>query len=339
MNKKILLGLLVFMALFTITGCGLGKKGSASKIDISKEAKLLDWKKVHDELSSNGAKATDYNDQWFIFYGIVSNIEEDSCEMFLERSNDGYPVNAISVHLTTDELKELKDGQTLSVVGKFKYNSGFADLNEAFVFPKELYDDEHFQIEVLSTQEGTYTPHFFSEYKYDSNGNKISYTEISYGYTLKGNSMVNQQDIDRYTLKYNDKNQLISEEKRSFVNRGYGETTAGVRETTYTYNDDGFISTMTVPSSYVGEKFTVYEYTYEKDNKGKIIKGIKKDTRWGNTTYDYDKNGNITKEVGPTLTYTYKYEGKRLISKTEAYNSSESESENTIYYYGVVGIK
>ena len=335
MKRKIIIGLLIFVTLFTITGCGV----STNKADIAKKAKLLDWKSVHEEISSNGAKATDYNEQWFIFTGIVSDIEEDTCKMFLERTNDGYPLNAITVHLKTEELKELKDNQTLSVVGKFNYSNKFTDLTEAFVFPKELYDDDHFQIDLLSSQDRTYTPHYFSEYKYDSNGNKISYTEISYGYTLKGNSKVNQQDIDRYTLKYNDNNQLVSEIKKSFVNKGTGEITAGSKETKYTYNEDGFISTMTVPSIYKGEDFTVYEYTYEKDKDGKIIKGTKKDTRWGDTTYEYDKDGKITKEIGPTYTYTYKYDGNRLINKKAVSTSSGDERENIKYYYGVVGIK
>ena len=333
MKKRLFSFLLIIFAIIFLTGCN-----SNNKIDLAKKAKLLDWKSVHDEISSNGAKSTDYNDQWFIFSGIVSDIEENSCKMFIERDEKGYPLNAISVELKTEELKELKDGQTLSVVGKFKYSNSFTDLKEAFIFPKELYDDEHFQIDLLSSQDRKYTPHYFSEYEYDSNKNKISYTEISYGYTIKGNYQVNQQDIDRYTLKYNDKNQLVSEIRKSFVNKGSGEITAGSKETKYTYNEDGFISTMTVPSIYKGEDFTVYEYTYEKDKDGKIIKGTKKDTRWGDTTYEYDKDGKLTKEIGPTYTYTYKYDGDRLINKKATSNSSGTESENITYYYGVVGI-
>ena len=334
MKKRIVLSFIFLISIFFITGCE-----SNNKNDIAKKAKLLDWKNVYKEISSNGAKATDYNDKWFIFTGTVTNIKEDSCEIFTERTLDGNPVNGITVYMKTDELKKLKDDQSLSVVGKANFTDDSNELKQAFVFPKELYNDKHFQIELVSTQDRDYTPHYFSDYEFDSKGNKTKYTEISYGITIKGHKQIKQQDTDKYTLKYNDKNQLISEQKKSFVNKGAGDITAGSKETTYTYNEDGFVSTVTVPSIYKGEDFTVYQYTYEKDSNGKIIKGTKNSAHSGTVTYEYDKNGNIIKEIGQTTTYTYKYDGKRLDRKKGVYNSSSSENENTKYYYGVVGIK
>ena len=53
-------------------------------------------------------------------------------------------INPIEVDLSPDELKQLEKGQRLRVVGKYQYrgeNSIYA-LEEAFVYPKDLNDDE-----------------------------------------------------------------------------------------------------------------------------------------------------------------------------------------------------
>lgn len=339
MKKKILNILFIVVILFGITGCGVNTKSEKGRETIAKDAEILDWKTVHDEISSNGAKASDYNGNWYIFSGIVSNIEENKCDMFLERSTDGYPVNAINVHLSTEELKELKDGQTLTVVGKFNSSNTFTDLTDAFIFPKSLYNDSQFVIELLSSQDRTYTPHYFKDYNFDSNGNVTNYTEISYGYTIKGNSRINQQDTSKHTLTYNENNQVISHTIQKYANKGSGDKTAGKSEATYTYNEDGFVATETTPSIYVGEDYTIYKYTYEKDKNGKIIKGTKNGSRWGDTTYEYNNNGDIIKEIGPTTTIIYTYEGKRLINEKSTYNSSGDEYEDIIYYYGVIAKK
>lgn len=345
MKKKILNIIIMLILVIGLTGCGNNNNNETnnkkSNEDIAKEAAFLDWKTVHDEISANGAKATDYNDKWYIFSGIVSNIEENTCHMFLERSKDGYPVNAITVYLPTEELKELKDGQTLSVVGKFNSSNSFTDLKDAFVFPKSLYDDKDFVVDLLSYEDKGYTPHYFTDYKYDSNGNKINYSEISYSYTISGNSQINSQDTAKYTLTYNEKNQMTKQFIQKYSNKGSGDMTAGNQEATYTYNEDGFISTKTVPSNYVGEDYTVYTYNYEKDKNGKINKGTVtasgKAGNWGSTSYEYNENGDITKKVTDTVTVIYTYDGRRLINEKSTFNSSGTDYENKTYYYGVVG--
>lgn len=142
--KKILFCLVIIMGLFTITGCG---KNKINKTDISKQAKVLDWDTVYNELSLNGAKATDYNGHWFIFSGMVSNINENYCYMSL-RYYQGLPLNPISIYLDNSELKELKNGQIITVVGKFDRRSSFTSLTNAFIVQKELYNDQNIQTKI-----------------------------------------------------------------------------------------------------------------------------------------------------------------------------------------------
>ena len=319
--------LFIFICLIVV-GCG-GKKEEEKKEtseSIALKADFLDWKSLHSELSANEAKAEDYNGKWFIYSGIITDITANSCTLYTETYN-GRPLNAIKAYLPTSELKKLNNYEVVTVVGKLNYNKYNSELKEAFVFPKSLYDDEHFVVELLSTREGTYTPHYFSGYKYDANGNVTFYKELYY--TI-GSSGRTSDNYDIYTMIYNDKNQVI---KKLFNSQ----------ETTYTYDEDGLVLTETTPTASNKNKVMSYVYTYEKDNDGKPIKASKIDSNGigFNYTYEYDENGNIIKEEKKSksyaYTYTYTYEGKRLIKKTEFIDGKEKGSIK--YFYGVIGKK
>ncbi len=148
-NKKKLI-ILIFIILLLLVGCftirkiSLNKKSNDNsdniensdnyKTKIAETAETLDWSKVHDEVMENGAKASDYEGKWYKFTGTVTNIEEYACDMFLlEESDLGFPVNPISVYLPKEDLKKLKDMQTLTVVGKLTSISDFPTLEEAFI--------------------------------------------------------------------------------------------------------------------------------------------------------------------------------------------------------------
>lgn len=308
--------ILVISSIFILTK---NNNTSNNEVEIAKNAEILDWDEVHQTISSNGAKVTDYNDKWFIYSGTVTNIQQNSCYMSNEKSKDGLPVNPITVYLPTETLKEFESNQYVTVVGKFNSTGSFTNLNDAFLFPKELYNDDSFIIELVQSKDGTYTPHYFKNYEFNEKGLVTKYTEISYSYSLRGNTKVNHEDVDEYTLTYDENNKLVSKKKKQ-------------QEVKYTYNDDGFIATE-------ADNSTTYTYTYEKDENGVIIKGTKTGSKFGDTIYEYNEKGDIIKEIGPvtTVIYTYDDNSNRLIEKKSTFNSSGKDYEDIRYSYGVLG--
>ena len=294
---------------------------SNNKVEIAKNAEILDWDEVHKTISSNGAKATDYNGKWFIYSGTVTNIQQSSCYMSNEKAKDGLPVNPITVYLPTETLKEFETNQYITVVGKFNSTGSFTDLKDAFLFPNELYNDESFIIELVQSQDKGYTPHYFKDYEFNEKGLVTKYTEISYSYSLHGSTQVNHEDKDTYELTYDDNDRLVSKKN-------------GQQELKYTYNDDGFIEKEISSSE-------TYTYTYEKNENGVITKGTKSGSSFGDTVYEYNEDGDIIKEIGPVTTVIYIYDDNsdRLIEKKSTFNSSGKDYEDIIYSYGVLGKK
>lgn len=333
MKKKLMNIVFLFTIIIVLTtGCGL-MKGNSGKNNIAKNAEILNWNEVHDIISSNGAKAEDYNGKWYIFTARVTNIEKDSCKMYLDTSSDGYPVNPISVYLPTAELKKLVNGQALTVVGKLDAAKAFSSLKDAFVFPEELYSDDSFKIEMISHKDRNYAGHYFKDYEFNEMDLPIKYTEISYSNRVHGKYQYNYLDTDEYTLEYNEKGQLITKTIQKYKYDGKENKTAGKDVITYTYNENGFIEKEVKNNN-------EYIYKYEKDKDGNIIKGTKNKGNKVDLTLEYNKKGQIVKEIGMFTTAELKYDSNgHLIEKKSVYNDSQKINEDIIYSYGVVGKK
>ena len=121
--KKFICILLTVILCISLVSC----KSREAQID---EAIVLNWESVHNQLISNPVKTKDKYDRKIVSWTAnVVRINSDSVDM----SNDGW-TNQISVHLSKDDMMELKPGQTVTVVGKLKLSENFgSEIVNAFI--------------------------------------------------------------------------------------------------------------------------------------------------------------------------------------------------------------
>jgi hypothetical protein len=156
------------------------------------------------------------------------------------------------------------------------------------------------------------------EYEYDSWGNVTLETWYS-GDDDSGLS---------YGYEYDDQGRLI-------YDCYYG------RETTYRYNEDGYLIGLT----YTYGIDIDYDTTYEYDSQGNLIRESSYDNIGGSlidkAEYEYDSRGNKTKETWyngdgsidteRSKTYTYEYDSRGNKAKESVYNYDGSLQEYTEY--------
>ncbi|GFD76598.1 DUF4595 domain-containing protein [Tenacibaculum sp. SSH1-16] len=124
------------------------------------------------------------------------------------------------------------------------------------------------------------------EYRYDEVSNFVK----SYDYTEGGNKTT-------FDLIFNDKNQII--EKRSDDDN----------VVTYTYNDLGLIASAVEKK----EGKALYSYTYTYDDNQRLVKNVretKEDGSITNTSYTYNKEGNVASLTIGTEEYKSTYDKK-----------------------------
>lgn len=153
---------------------------------------------------------------------------------------------------------------------------------------KYIYDDNYCYIGTEYTySDGTTERMIYDEYEYDENGNP---THWQYDAVVK------------YTEKFNEYSD-ITETVQVFVDYDY-ETDTSIEQT------------------------TIIRYEYEYDDNGRILRKIQyyDGVKSTETTYSYNKDGNILKETeynnGQPYTTSYTYDSKgRLISESNWYNA------------------
>ena len=106
------------------------------------QAETLNWETVNKEYYSNEARGIElYSKKNYKYTAKVIRIEKDSCDItdvFTTRKDEKtgiiyeVPVNTIDCYLPKDELVKLKEGDTITVVGKL-YLSAFPKLKPAYL--------------------------------------------------------------------------------------------------------------------------------------------------------------------------------------------------------------
>lgn len=291
-----------------------------TKCAIAKQSSILDWKLI----SNNSSIASSYAGKWYIFTGIVSDVNGNTANLYIDKGLKNsygetvyydllYPISADFIDLDNDKVSEYL---AVTIIGKLENST----LTKAFVFPEELYDDERFIIDKIGEVEhwgnSTYH-HYYLDYKIDaSKGLVTSYAFEDYSFS--GNSHYVNKDVHK--LEYDKNNRVIKDTVQTYKN---SRESGDEKVTSYTYTSQGFISTIKYGSG------KSEEYTYSKDEDGNFVGTA------DNYTRVYDKDGLLIEETKYN-TYTYEYDnGGRLIKVVETgYSSNPTE-----YQLGVVGIK
>lgn len=195
-------------------------------------------------------------------------------------------------------------------------------------------------------------------YTYDGNGNILTKTDdtngdvYTYTYDENGNVLTENAD-DSYVVSYvyDDAGNILSK-KKEFL--GY----TSVETWEYSYDNNG----NKVFRKHTDEEGKIKEATYKYDTAGNLLE--ERDALIGNRDYEFDKNGNLTREVwygeadeimfdtqytyndknelvktkglinldgghSYEITYTYEYKGNQRIV-TEHYTESDGDEQTTV---------
>lgn len=301
MKKKLLLIALAIAMAFTITGCG--KKNSLE--EMLKEAADLNWTDLSKAISQNPAYSEDFNGHIFYYYTIVDKILEDHCIVGED--------SPIKVYLTKEELKELTIGKRIMIVGKLEDVQNTPKLMEAIVLDNEEIKNNF--IFALEETNGPGRKNKCKKYVVNPNTNLITSFSDSSG---------------DHILTYDKKGNLIEDR--------VDKTIYGIEVTTYTYNDDNTVATKSITKTKDGvtTQGNTWNYTYEKDDKNRVIKetsiNVSSDDKYTMIyEYEYDENDMIIQktEISPKSTYIIKYEydefGNKVKEKAHNINKPYSE--------------
>jgi YD repeat-containing protein len=147
---------------------------------------------------------------------------------------------------------------------------------------------------------------FYAEYKYDSNGNEISNTEVD------ADGYVSSKSDTEY--QYDDNGNIISKTVNVWFDPVNSKINSSISEYTYTYDEFGKILTETL------------KYAYDRNGKAYSYESMK----------IYDSNGNVIKEIidkgSETETEkTYEYDDKnRLICENNGRTVYEYDEKNRL---------
>lgn len=338
MKRKIIYGLVLIILLFVCTGCSKNSDDE-EKFDLDnyiQEAIVIDFSKVKNEVSKNNAKAEDYENKVVALTGnVVGTIYSDYCNIEIYSSKNNLP--SIMVMLQTEDLKNLKSQDRITVVGTLKnVISSEPVLENAYILTQEQIE-KYFAYELVG--EELYQKYYYSEYIYDSNIGKI----IQYKVSGDNNGV--------HKLSYDEKGNLVKD-VLEFSIKSYGYETEN-----YTYNEDGTISEKIDENADYDDNDQIEistvkrTYTYEKDGNGNIIKKIEKSILEDDNEpyvmtyeYKYDNENRVIeeKQVSPYSTYAITYNYDDMGYKTSNYSKridKESSGTSGKYIYSVVAKK
>ncbi len=332
-NKRLVT---VFIVLLVAIAAGVGiftiisKNTGATPKSLIKKAEILDWEKVNKEISKNEARAEDYENKWYIFCGKVKQINATECKVETIKKAKNSSTAILSVKLEKEVLKELKMGDTITVVGNLHNATTFPTLVDAIQLNDEIIKEN--LVVAVASKKG-YFDEYFYDYQYDSSVGKIT------KYTKNGGT-----GEGKYTLVYDAEGNLVQEIREPFSSSLYATDV-----TTYTYNKDGTIATETVTEvKDKKEKIgAVRNYSYEKDSEGRIKKQTMINITGDNykLVYEYKYEGDKVveeKQTSPHSIYKINYEYDQFgnIIKERSYNVKKPSSvTTTTYIYDVVAKK
>ncbi len=285
--KKIVSLMLLSIFVICLTGCGLQKNKKASTDELIKKADILDWKKVSSTITDNGAKKEDYNNKLYIYTAKVESIESDYCQLEYE--------NPILAYLDKKTLKTLNEKDVITVIGVLTDLDDFPKLKPARKIDNKTIKKNF--IFAINETSGGYKKMKYSNYVVNKKTNLIT------SYQTSGD------ENGTHTLKYDKKGNIIKDINEK-TNKAYG-----VETVTYTYNKDNTVKTEAYSETKDSEtkQGNVWEFTYEKDSKNRVIKKTGVNTTSDDKytmiyEYEYDDNNNIKTETQISSKNTYKIE-------------------------------
>ena len=142
-------------------------------------------------------------------------------------------------------------------------------------------------------------------------------------------------DRGTLTYEYDEQGRVISETDTGSY---------GYEKTSYTYNEEGLISTASETSDFSVRDGNVFEYTYERDGQNRVVKmttvNVTDEDRYTTVyDYEYDDAGNIIRETQttPLSTYvlecTYDSQGHRILERVENLKKGSSHTNTYAYEY------
>lgn len=339
------------------------KMSEAAKL--MEKAEILDWINVYNTIANDSSKAKDYNGKTYIYYGVIERINESNNSILVTNNftTNGNPSVDGEISVFLDHITGLNEKDMVCVVGKLNITGNIYDLENAHIITSADYDDEKYYASVIKENGNYYFNYTFD----DETGLPASYTKIDFSYSLdKYNKETWYKNEEKYNLKYDKNKNLTEENVTKYVN---GNVDSQYTKS-YKYNDDNTLaSTEAVKNN---GKIVKSNYTYEKNEKGQIIKenlveegGLSKPYT-KETTYEYNEKDQVIKEVSlssmsdNTKIKTYEYNEKgQIVSETErdsflntshTYNYEydeqgnktkkfEDNSTKEYFIYGIVGIK
>ena len=312
MKKKIVNILLIGTIIIGLTGCMLSKNITQNNEKMIEDAEILDWEEVYSIINENGAKAEDYENKLYVYTAEVYSIDENFCYLNYN--------NTIQVELDKETLKSLNKGDVITVVGKLTNLNSTPTLKEAIKLDNKTIKN-NFIMAIVETTGLSSRNMKYSNYKVDNK------TGLIISYTTSGSSNATHK------LKYDNNGNLIEDIKET--------TLYGTETIKYTYNQDNTVATESYSETNKGEtkQGNVWEFTYEKDSKGRIIKKtgintVSDDHYTMIYTYEYDDNDNVIKETqtSPRSTYIIDYEYDEFNNKIKeiSYNVDNPNSKTVI---------
>ncbi len=327
-NLKIIIPVAIVITILAVVGIVFftskgGGNGEAidEKTDFLSQATILDLEKLNSEKKKNEARAKEtYQDKIFILTTTVSTIETNYFY--------GYDIGGsylVTVYLKNkEELIELNKDDNVVIVGKMtNMTTSRPEISSAYI----ITDNEN--LIWAKTKENGYDKITYCDYTYNDNGLITGYKEKRNNYTYE------------ITLEYDNKGNLTTRTQKSNSNETETESNS--------YNEDNTINTTSITTSNPDniENGKVFQYTYEKDDKNRIIKKTSVTTTRDNYTlvytYEYDDKDRISKETqtSPNSTYeiTYEYDKNDNVITKRSKRLDKQGVSSTTYKYEVVGIK
>ena len=332
-NKKIIVILIVLViAIVVIVGVRAitTKKTEGIPKMLIQKAEILDLENVSKEIDKNKAKAGDYENKWYIFCGKVSRIDKTDCTLESIKKSKNSRSTLLKVRLETEVLKSLTVGDMIVVIGNLQSATITPTLVDAIQLDDKMIQEN--LILAVRYKKG-YFEEYFSDYQYDSSIGKITQ------YTKKGGTAEGT-----HKLSYDESGKLLKEIIEPIASSLYVTDVIS-----YTYNEDGTVATETNKEEKDGKEKTgsIFNYAYEKDSDGRVIKKTSINITGDNykMVYEYQYNENKVveeKQTSPHTTYEimYEYDEVGNIIKEKSYEIKKpSDVTITNYIYDVVAKK
>ena len=128
---KIIIPIIVVIVIIAVVFATRYAGNNLNKPSIE-SAETLDWEKVTEEFEKNPARAKEYENKWYKYTGVVTDITSGHCSVSNVIILNNY-VHNIWIYFSdgTETLKKLNKGDKITVFGKLTKVSDFSDMKNA----------------------------------------------------------------------------------------------------------------------------------------------------------------------------------------------------------------